>query len=339
MRAPRFWWARRPGIAALALWPVSRLYASIAASRMRGQGEKPPLPLVCVGNFVAGGAGKTPVAIALAGLARDIGLKPVFLTRGHGGRLGGPVLVDPASHTARQVGDEALLLAAVAPTVKSVDRRAAFGLLASLGADLCIMDDGFQNPGVAKTFSFVVVDGAVGIGNGLTLPSGPLRAPLALQLDRADAVIVMGAGEAGDVFAARVFRTRKPLLRASLRPARTRLPGDGPLFAYAGIGRPQKFFSQLEADGYKLGGRRSFPDHHAFTETDAAWLLAATGLADARPVTTAKDAARLAGCGGRRGELLGKSLVYRIEAEFVAPDTIRTLLRSIRERWLIDTYC
>lgn len=338
MRAPAFWWHRR-SVAALALWPLSLVFGHIAVRRMRRPGVHPPMPVLCVGNFVVGGAGKTPTAIALARLAAETGLKPVFLTRGHGGRIREAVVVDPAQHRARDVGDEALLLARVAPTVKAEDRAAGLDLVASLGAGLCIMDDGFQNPTIVKTYSLVVVDGAVGVGNGLCLPAGPLRAPLALQIAMADAVLILGSGPAGDRLASRVARAGKSVLRATTVPSGERLADSRPLFAFAGIGRPEKFFDQLAADGYALAGQLGFADHHAFSEADAAAILEAAAIANAVPVTTDKDAARLTGLEGRRGELLESALVYRIETRFSSPETVRALIGAIRARWLRDTYC
>ena len=338
MKAPAFWW-RRPGVAALLLSPFAAIYGHFAGRRMRRSGVRPPLPVICVGNFVVGGAGKTPTALALARLAIDMGLKPAFLTRGHGGALKGPVQVDPKLHTAQDVGDEALLLVTLAPVVKALDRAAGLARLTDLGANLCIMDDGFQNPSIAKTLSLVVVDGGVGVGNGLTLPAGPLRAPHSIQMAAADGVLVLGAGPHSARVIAAAARAGKAVLDARTVPCGPRLADDRPLFAFAGIGRPQKFFDQLVADGYRLAGTRAFADHHAFSEADAAEVLEAAAIADAALVTTSKDAARLAGGGGRLAELLATTLVYEVETRFASPTAVRELIAATRDRWLRDTFC
>lgn len=334
MLTPTFWWKRK-GLTALLLWPIGLIYGAITARRMgRPGGAEPPLPLICVGNFVAGGAGKTPTAIALAHSARSVGLDPCFLTRGHGGRLKGPLLVDIDRHTARDVGDEALLLARVAPTVVSRRRPAAFRLLRATGTDLCIMDDGFQNPSVKKTFSFVVVDGAVGIGNGFAMPAGPLRAPLKRQMLFADAVIVYGGGEPGRRIVRKAARAGKPVFRADLIANALPAAPHRRLYAFAGIGRPEKFFRSLEDEGYRLAVRRAFPDHHPYSLAELTRLLDDADTLDAVPVTTEKDAVRLppgiAGSNWSRDRVA----VFGVHARFAEERAVGALLLDIRRRWM-----
>jgi tetraacyldisaccharide 4'-kinase len=334
MLTPTFWWKRK-GIAALLLWPIGLIYGAITARRMsRPGGAEPPLPLICVGNFVAGGAGKTPTAIALAHSARSVGLDPCFLTRGHGGRLKGPLLVDIDRHTARDVGDEALLLARVAPTVVSRRRPAAFRLLRATGTDLCIMDDGFQNPSVKKTFSFVVVDGAVGVGNGFAMPAGPLRAPLKRQMLSADAVIVYGGSEPGQRIVRKAARAGKPVFRADLVANAPPAAPHRRLYAFAGIGRPEKFFRSLEDEGYRLAVRRAFPDHHPYSLAELTRLLDDADTLDAVPVTTEKDAVRLppgiAGSNWSRDRVA----VFGVHARFAEERAVGALLLDIRRRWM-----
>src|SRR4051812_36607681 len=180
-RAPEFWW-RRHSLAGLALAPLGMIYGGIAAHRMQGEGAAASIPVICIGNLVVGGAGKTPTALEIASVCRKLHMRPGFLTRGYRGQERGPLYVSPAIHSAADVGDEALLLAQFAPTVVAADRPAGAKLLASLGADVVVMDDGFQNPSLRKDLTLVVVDGARGVGNGFPFPAGPLRAPLVAQM-------------------------------------------------------------------------------------------------------------------------------------------------------------
>lgn len=308
--APAFWW-RPAGLQACLLSPIGALVGAAAARRMaRPPSFRAAVPVICVGNFVAGGAGKTPTAIAIARRAASRGLSPFVLTRGYGGRLAGPELVDPAVHDAGAVGDEALLLARAAPTVVSRDRAAGAAFAAGRGAGLILMDDGFQNPTLAKDASVVVVDGGVGIGNGLCLPAGPLRAPLGVQLEKADLVLVIGGGEdvaagpAGALIASAAARGI-PAASGRLVPSNAGGLAGRRVIGFAGIGRPAKFFETLEQAGAILVGRHAFPDHHPFTEADAAGLLAAAEAARAVLATTAKDHVRLMPGGGPGTPALG----------------------------------
>ena len=255
--------------------------------------------MLCVGNLVAGGAGKTPTAMALAGLVRRLGPRPrlrVPRLRSRRVRIGHRVLqVDPARHTAAEAGDEPLLLAGVAPTFVATDRRAAGLRAAAAGAGLVILDDGLQNPSLHKDFTLAVVDGATGFGNGLCVPAGPLRAPLEAQWPRVSAVCLVGAGEPGQKAAA-VARARGiPVWTAHLAPDRTaveRLRGR-PLYAFAGIGHPAKFFDTLTAQRLQVVATRSFPDHHRYAATDLTAMAQEARRRDALLVTTEKDRVRL----------------------------------------------
>jgi tetraacyldisaccharide 4'-kinase len=200
MHAPSFWW-QEPGTAAALLAPVASIYGAVAAARLRQTGERAGVPVLCVGNPTVGGSGKTPTALALARLLIDAGERPFLLSRGYGGRLAGPVRVDPQHHRADDVGDEPRLLARGAPTVIARDRVAGARVARSAGAGVIVLDDGFQNPSLAKDLSILVIDGRRGIGNGRVFPAGPLRAPLAAQFDRAQAVLIIGEGPTGAVTA------------------------------------------------------------------------------------------------------------------------------------------
>jgi tetraacyldisaccharide 4'-kinase len=293
IRAPNFWWRARPSLLAHILSPFGALWGWIAQRRMERRGQSASVPVICIGNPVAGGAGKTPAAIEIARLLALSGRKPVFLSRGYGGSLPGPVQVDIARHIAREVGDEPLLLARIAPCVVARDRVAGSRLAADLG-DVIVMDDGFQNPSLHKDLPILVVDGAMGAGNGLCIPAGPLRAPLNMQFARAKALIVIGEGAAGE----KLTRHQSfPLFRARLVPdtnVSVDLKGRRVL-AFAGIGRPQKFADTLKEIGADVVELRAFADHHAFTAHDASKLIADAKARGLILVTTEKDGVRLTG--------------------------------------------
>jgi tetraacyldisaccharide 4'-kinase len=284
--APSFW-HEPPGIAAGLLAPCAMAWD--LAGRIRRAAARPYRaagPVVCVGNIIAGGAGKTPVVISLAGLLAGAGAAVHVIARGYGGRIRGPVLVDPRRHDAGAVGDEPLLLAAAAPCWVGRDRAAAARAAIAAGADLLLLDDGFQNPGLDKTLSLLVIDAAYGLGNGRIIPAGPLRESLASALCRADAVVLIGDGPAA-------IDGRRPVMRATVEPvAGARLAGRR-LFAFAGIARPERFFAMLQGLGVELVGARAFSDHHPFRVSEIERLRRDAELAGAGLITTAKDAARL----------------------------------------------
>ncbi len=292
MRAPAFWWDR-PGAAAALLSPLAAIYGAVAARRLAQPGARADVPVICVGNPTVGGAGKTPAAIAIARLLIAAGEKPVFLTRGYGGRLAGPVMADPA-HTAIQVGDEPLLLARVAPTVVAEERVSGARLAADSGASIIVMDDGFQNPSLIKDLSFLVVDSR-GTGNGRVIPAGPLRAPLEPQLDRASALLIVGETDPAIEAAARARGL--PVFHGKLEPAPDAVAAlrAGKVLAFAGIGNPEKFFATLAAAGIDAPVRRSFPDHHRYSVKEARALVREADQGNLELVTTEKDAARLTG--------------------------------------------
>lgn len=297
MRAPAFWYAERPDWRALALWPLGALYGAVTALRMRRTGASIGLPVICVGNFVAGGAGKTPVALAIAAMLREMGERPAFLSRGYGGRAGKdvPLRVDPARHDAALAGDEPLLLARAAPTIVAADRAAGARAANRAGASVIVMDDGLQNRSLHQHVRLAVVDGASGVGNGLCVPAGPLRAPLSAQIPQVSAVILVGAGAAGARVAAQCAPSGPPVLRAKLTPdadAARQLQGRD-VVAFAGIGRPEKFFATLEGLGARVVSAHAFGDHHPFTREEIAGLQAEARAREALLATTEKDLARI----------------------------------------------
>ena len=293
MRAPTFWAAERGGLAACALTPLSWLYRLGAAGRAAlARPATVGVPVVCVGNLTAGGAGKTPTVIALVRLLADAGLHPHVLTRGYGGSEGGPLKVDPARHDARAVGDEALLLARAAPTWLSRDREAGAQAAASAGASVLVMDDGMQSPSLAKDLCLAVIDGGAGFGNGCVLPAGPLREPLAIGLGRAQALVLVGEDRRGALKT--LGRHDLPIVEADLVPGEeARALLARPVVAFAGIGRPEKFFETLEAAGCSVIARHAFADHHRYKPGEIAAIMAQAKERDAQPVTTEKDYVRL----------------------------------------------
>ncbi|HVX76319.1 MAG TPA: tetraacyldisaccharide 4'-kinase [Bradyrhizobium sp.] len=296
MREPAFW--HRPSSwISLLLTPFAAIYGLAAAARLQRRGVDAGVPVLCVGNYHTGGAGKTPTVRALAGILRDLDEMPVVLSRGYGGRLQGPVKVDPERHTAGDVGDEPLMLAQTLPVVVSRDRIEGIALARSQGASVILMDDGFQNPAIAKDASLIVIDSERGLGNGRVFPAGPLRAPLQPQLARTDALIVIGAGKAADPVAAAITGQAKPVLRAHLRPdaSSIALLDRSRVLAFAGIGDPQRFFRTLRGCGIDVAAERTFPDHHAFSTAEIEALIVEAGRYGAALVTTEKDLVRLRG--------------------------------------------
>lgn len=298
MKAPRFWWGRRPTLAARLLAGVGWVYGAVTVRRMARPGARCQVPVLCVGNFIAGGAGKTPTAIAVARALLEAGHRPVFLTRGYGGaHRGAPLTVDLLRHGAGDVGDEALLLARVAPTLVAADRVAAAAAAVALGASVVIMDDGMQNPALAKDFTLAVVDGTRGHGNGLCVPAGPLRAPVAAQAHHVQAILAIGLGP-GMIEAAEIAKgAGKPVFRADLLvedAVADRLAGQKVL-AFAGIGHPEKFYETLSGLYARVVVARPFPDHHPFSDSEAEALCAEAREKKLTLVTTEKDAVRLRG--------------------------------------------
>jgi len=307
MREPAFWWGEGSFASAL-LAPLAALYGAVAQWRLGRGGERAGAPVVCVGNLTVGGAGKTPTALALARMLAAAGERPMFLTRGYGSALAGPLLVDPARHRAREVGDEPLLLARTAPTIVARDRVKGAGIAGD--ASVIVMDDGFHNPSLVKDFSVLVVDGRRGTGNGRVIPAGPLRAPLEAQLARAHALIVVGGLRRAADIAERARAANIPVLQARLRPdvdVIAWLRGRQVL-AFAGIADPKKFFATLAEAGVVLAAARSFPDHHRYTRAEAVALCDDAQRAGLVLMTTEKDLARLS------GEDQVKELAARVKA-------------------------
>ncbi len=325
MRPPRFWNKPRPTPTARALIPVSALYASATARRVaRPPDYVPAASVICVGNINAGGTGKTPTVLALAAFLLGHGMRPVIVSRGHGGTLTGPAQVDPARHTAEDVGDEPLLMAAFAPVIVARD-RAEGARMADGQGDVILMDDGHQNPSVAKTLSLVVVDAAVGFGNGLVIPAGPLRERVSAGLARADAVISIGEMPDQDRFqAAWGAAIDAPLLTARMEVLPTGMPLQNlRALAFAGIGRPEKFFDALNREGVTLLRTVPLGDHQPLTPALMRRLVSEADGLGAQLITTEKDAVRLPKA------MRQKVMTLPVRLAFQDPDALTRLLGPV----------
>jgi tetraacyldisaccharide 4'-kinase len=322
MREPEFWY-RPPSPTSLLLSPFGLLYGMITARRMLRAGFDAGIPVFCVGNYHLGGAGKTPLVLALTKLLRDLGEMPIVLSRGYGGRLRGPIIVDPDAHEAADVGDEPLMLAQTVPVVVSRDRIDGVALAKSQNASVILMDDGFQNPAIAKDASLIVIDAERGVGNGKVFPAGPLRAPLVAQLARTDALIVIGGGSAAASVASAVAAQGRPVLSAQIKVDEASVAAlrGKRVLAFAGIGDPARFFRTLRGCGIEVVTERAFPDHHPFLKDEIAGLIAEAKRGSLTLVTTEKDMVRL-----QKLETAKEIVPFAITLEFAEPSRWRTFV-------------
>lgn len=347
LKEPGWWYDRPPeSWQAGALQPVAWLYGRMAQRRF--QNVKPyrsRLPVICLGNFTVGGTGKTPLALLIAKKLKDSGMHPVFLSRGYGGREKGPLQVEPSNHAANRVGDEPLLLCQEAPTIIARNRADGAKFIENNmpSADVIIMDDGMQNPSLAKDLVLAVVDRKRGLGNGHVFPAGPLRAESDFQFALADAVIVTGSrSDETSTPDAMEFLQQDfpgPVLRATTRPAGqfAALKGKNVL-AFAAIANPSRFFRMLEDAGANVVVAKAFADHQMLQESEARSLLRRAEQERLTLVTTAKDAARLSAQRGTLARLKNQSAVFEIEMDIKEPDQERLnallsgALKASRER-------
>ena len=322
MKTPSFWGTR--GVCSTLLIPAASLYGAVSRFlRSRKSVYRAPVPVICVGNLTAGGAGKTPTVIDLLQrlTARDAVVHAV--SRGYGGSEQGPLSVTIGKHTAAEVGDEPLLIASYAPTWVSKDRADGVRAAVAAGAEVVVLDDGFQNPSVAKDLSIIVVDAAYGFGNELRIPAGPLRENISNGMARADAVLLIGdpAAHWSESF------HNKPVLRAHLKARFSGISLDGArVLAFAGIGRPEKFFSTVEEQGAVVVDRESFPDHNVYSRSLIDRLMARAEEQNLMLVTTEKDAVKLP------SHTLGKIWPVPIGLFFDQPDKIDELINNVLKR-------
>jgi tetraacyldisaccharide 4'-kinase len=324
MREPSFWW-RKPGLASALLAPIAAVYGAVAAQRMSRRAARAGVPVICVGNFTLGGAGKTPTALAIAALLSEVGERVFCLSRGYGGSAAGPKLVDAHADHASEVGDEALLLAHVAPTVVARNRVAGAAFAKARGASVIVMDDGLQNGTLAKDFTLAAIDARRGIGNARVFPAGPLRAPLAVQLARTDALLLVGDGGAANEVVA--VARGLPLLHGRLVPDAAAVAAlkARRVLAFAGIGDPEKFFATAREAGIEVAQTQAFPDHHRFTAEEAAELIMDAEHAGLALLTTAKDRARMAG-DSLLDALAARAHVLPVTMEIAETEELRRLM-------------
>ncbi|WP_025899851.1 tetraacyldisaccharide 4'-kinase [Sneathiella glossodoripedis] len=320
MKAPKFWNSQSGSLMPKLLAPISVLYRIFdQLNRSRQTPLAIPIPLICIGNVVAGGAGKTPVAVSVAKLLIKEGLRVHFLSRGYGGEIKGPERVVLDVHTSEKVGDEPLLLASVAPTWVSKNRVLGAKAAVEAGADVIVMDDGFQNRSLVKTISILVLDGEFGLGNGRLLPAGPLREPFDEALQRSDAVVTIGSGGAVQ----NLDTHGKPLFKANIVPhaLQRELVGER-VVAFAGIGRPEKFFNSLAKAGAEVVEKVEFADHYRYKQGDIMKLVERATLHNAALVTTRKDYVRLP------AEARLMTTVFDIDLIFEQPQALKNLVLS-----------
>lgn len=336
MKAPDFWQSKK--LISRLLYPLSLIYGRMALSRFNKSARyKAHIPVLCIGNLVAGGAGKTPTAISLGKEAKALGLFPVFLTRGYRGSLTGPVEVKPQSHNISEVGDEALLLARTAPTIVSADRVAGAKLAEDVArhqeAAIIIMDDGFQNPHLHKDFNLVVVDAVQSIGNGFVMPAGPLRVPLLPQVRRADQFLLAGHGEQAPCLRQTLAKLGKAIMHSAIRPSHCHLIGGTNVVAFSGIGRPEKFEKTLRELEFNVIEHHIFGDHHNYSDADTQRLVDEAEGKKLPLVTTAKDYVRLSAAGESGKKLAGMVNIVEVDMVFDDKGFARRILEQTQRKF------
>ncbi|WP_455466360.1 tetraacyldisaccharide 4'-kinase [Bartonella sp. B39] len=328
--APHFWWKDKSFLRIL-LTPVSWIYGYFSRRHMARKLPVIDLPTLCIGNFTCGGAGKTPVVIAFAQVAKELGFVPGIVSRGYGGAIKEVHLVNKECDNARDVGDEALLLVQHAFVAISADRYAAAQRLKKEGCNLILMDDGFQSRRLYMDYALLVVDAMRGFGNGAVFPAGPLRVPLETQLSLTDSVLLIGHSDAYDKIAFLVTRTRKPLHHAHLTSLASGEVAGKSFLAFAGIGNPDKFFKSIKELSGHVVQTYSYPDHYFFTDTDFKNLAQKAEMQNLWLATTAKDYTRIQTNSAQKN--LKNLIVFDVKVDFAQKDFCRMLLEEVMTRF------
>jgi tetraacyldisaccharide 4'-kinase len=333
--APPFWWDK-PNWRAYGLAPLSWIYGAVAGRRLlKAEPPKVPAPVLCIGNFTVGGAGKTPTAIAFAKAAKERGLHPGIVSRGYGGNYKGLHIVDPSADSARHVGDEPLLLARHAPVALCPDRLKSALELHQRGCDFIIMDDGFQSARLHTDFSLLVVDSTRGIGNGKVIPAGPLRAPLTDQMRKTDAVLRIGKGAEADFVVRQASRAGRAVYEAQLQPSSSADVAGNRWLAFAGIGNPSKFFASVQQAGGEVAEGKTFPDHYSYQPDDIAKLIETAEKLGVGLITTAKDHVRLVTMSDVPNAFIRNLAVLDVDLTFERKDAIGRILDTAIERFKV----
>jgi tetraacyldisaccharide 4'-kinase len=333
--APPFWWDK-PNWRAYGLAPLSWIYGAVAGRRLlKAEPPKIPAPVLCIGNFTVGGAGKTPTAIAFAKAAKERGLHPGIVSRGYGGNYKGLHIVDPSADSARHVGDEPLLLARHAPVALCPDRLKSALELHQRGCDFIIMDDGFQSARLHTDFSLLVVDSTRGIGNGKVIPAGPLRAPLTDQMRKTDAVLRIGKGAEADFVVRQASRAGRAVYEAQLQPSSSADVAGNRWLAFAGIGNPSKFFASVQQAGGEVAEGKTFPDHYSYQPDDIAKLIETAEKLGVGLITTAKDHVRLVTMSDVPNAFIRNLAVLDVDLSFERKDAIGRILDTAIERFKV----
>lgn len=282
MKTPKYWQSN--SFISKMLAPLGFVYGALTQARLKiVKPKKVEIPVICIGNITAGGTGKTPVSISIAKLLGIEMYHPYFVTRGYGGQLQN-VIVNNKKHTAAEVGDEPLLLSQQAPVVVNADRYAGAELAIKNGADVIVMDDGFQNPTLYKNLSFLVFDGTYGIGNGKIIPAGPLRETFRNGIKRADALIILGKDKHN-----LAEKSGLPVFYGHTEAVQTCNIENPNVVAFAGIGHPQKFYHTLCQQGFNVVETIDFPDHHFYSCEELDKILEKAKTLNAEVYTTSKD--------------------------------------------------
>ncbi len=338
--APPFWWKPTAWQGWL-LAPFGIMYGRISGAKMDFTADSTvDAPVICVGNFIAGGAGKTPTVQMICKYLSSRKFKPGILSRGFGGAITSPTVVNPEFHNAHDVGDEALLHAANHTTVVGKHRPSGAKLLIDEGCDFIVMDDGFQNPSLVRDYSLVVVDSKRALGNGFTIPAGPLRVPLETQLHHTDSVLMIGDHDAGIKLVRKIVRSGRQVFHAGVSViGRSKLRGKKVL-AFAGIADPTKFYDSLENIGVKIVDRESFGDHHHFLDEECEELIERAEKQNLTLITTSKDHARLREMGDVRNRLAELTQVLNIELVPENPSMLEQItekaISNFQKRRLLD---